>query len=51
MTPGVGKFPWHLSLYGSEVKLLLLLLLLLYIHTSETKYSYIQIPEATYSYI
>ena len=29
MTPGVGKIPWHLSLYGSEVKLLLLLLLLL----------------------
>jgi hypothetical protein len=28
MTPGVGKIPWHLSLYGSEVKLLLLLLLL-----------------------
>jgi hypothetical protein len=28
MTPGVGKFPWHSSLYGSEVKLLLLLLLL-----------------------
>jgi hypothetical protein len=26
MTPGVGKIPWHLSLYGSEVKLLLLLL-------------------------
>ncbi len=29
MTPGVGKFPWHLSLYGSAVKLLLLFLLLL----------------------
>jgi hypothetical protein len=27
MTPGVGKIPWHLSLYGSEVILLLLLLL------------------------
>jgi hypothetical protein len=26
MTPGVGKIPWHLSLYGSEVILLLLLL-------------------------
>ena len=28
MTPVVGKIPWHLRLYGSEILLLLLLLLL-----------------------